>query len=86
MFRRPSGTFLFKLPWRTRLFGAIHTFFVSFPLQVVWLDKEMTVTDTVTARPWGIHWPKHSAAYIMETPADQPLPVMVGDRLRLEPC
>ena len=32
--------------------GSIHTCFMRFPIDVIYLSKEMTVLDTETVRPW----------------------------------
>jgi len=83
MFRRPSGSFLFTLPWESRLFAAIHMFFVFFRLQAVWLDEEMRVVDVKTAKPWRLYWPRKAARYLIETPSAGELPVTVGERLEV---
>lgn len=83
MFRRPSGSFLFELPWESRILAGIHLFFVFFPLQAIWLNDQLIVVDVKAANPWTLSWPKSGAKYLIETPAQNPLPVETGQKLEL---
>jgi uncharacterized membrane protein (UPF0127 family) len=50
--------------------NAIHTAFVRFPLDVVFLDKQGTVVRLLSALPpWRIVWPVRGAASVVELPA-----------------
>lgn len=41
--------------------------FVSFPIDIVFLDKKMRIVEFVTTlRPWGFYNPKHKSQYVIE--------------------
>ena len=46
---------------------SIHTFFMFFPIDVVFLDKNFVVCDFVTLKPWRFYSPKRSCKYIIES-------------------
>ncbi|MBN1178611.1 MAG: DUF192 domain-containing protein [Anaerolineae bacterium] len=69
-----------------RVDAAIHMFFVSFPIAVVWLDREGRVVDTCLARPWRpIYVPQGPAKDILEGPPGLLERVAVGDTLSFRP-
>ncbi|MEM3047200.1 MAG: DUF192 domain-containing protein [Candidatus Bathyarchaeia archaeon] len=83
MFRKPSGPLFFRLPYESRILAGIHTFFVLFPLQAIWLDGSLRVVDVKKAKPWGLYWPRRAARYLVETPSQDALPVEVDDTLEV---
>ena len=63
--------------------AAIHMLFVFFPIEAIWLDKEMRVVDKKVAKPFGLFYaPEKPASYLIE--AGLGSGVKVGDRLVLE--
>lgn len=51
---------------RSRRGSAIHMFFVRFPLDIIFADKDKEVVDTVTIDPWKTYTPKKPAMYVIE--------------------
>lgn len=51
---------------RSRRGSAIHMFFVRFPLDIIFADKDKKVVDTVTIDPWKTYTPKAPAMYVIE--------------------
>jgi uncharacterized membrane protein (UPF0127 family) len=63
--------------------GSIHTFFMRFPIDAVFLDREQTVVRVVTdIRPWRAAGQKGARA-VLELPAGEAerRGVQVGERL-----
>jgi uncharacterized protein len=63
--------------------ASIHMFFVSFPIDVIWLNSEKKVVDTSeNVKPNTIINPNKFAQYIIELPAGilKTKPVSIGDR------
>ena len=61
---------------------AIHTFFVFFPIAVVWLDAEKRVVDKALARPFRPYYaPKQAACYFIEGQPPLLARVSLGDQL-----
>jgi uncharacterized membrane protein (UPF0127 family) len=88
MFRRPLAedeVYLFVLGRESRLDAAIHMFFVSFPIAVVWLDASRWVVHTVLARPWWPYYaPPRPARYFLEGHPVLLDRVKVGDEIGLD--
>ncbi len=58
---------ILKLPdTRSRSGSAIHMFFVKFPLDIIFVDGDMKVVDTVSIDPWKTYTPKKPSRYIIE--------------------
>ena len=67
--------------------NAIHMFWVFFPIDLVWLDRELRVVKiTVAIRPWRIEFVR-GAASVMELPvgAIQRSATAAGDQIAVEP-
>jgi uncharacterized membrane protein (UPF0127 family) len=65
--------------------SSVHTFFMRFPIDVVFLDDELTVIGVSEAvRPWRAAW-RRGARAVLELPAGeaQRRGLRSGDRLRL---
>lgn len=61
---------------------AIHMFFVFFPIDVVWLDKNMSVVDVKKGRPFDfLLIPKKKAKYVLELNANSG--IKVNDKLKI---
>ncbi len=63
---------------------AIHTFFMRFAIDVVYLDAELKVLKIRRAmNPWRIDFPVARANAVLELPADASSGLSVGDLLCL---
>jgi len=51
---------------RSRRGSAIHMFFVRFPLDIIFADKDKNVVDIVSIDPWKTYTPKKPAMYVIE--------------------
>jgi len=85
MFRRPVGeeeAYLFVLDRPSVLDAAIHMFFVSFPIAVIWLDESRRVIHQVLARPWRPYYaPPKPARYFIEGHPTLLSKVELGDEI-----
>jgi len=58
---------IFNLNKESRINSIIHTFFVFFPIDVYWLDKNKNIVDfRLNVKPFTIKIPKKRAKYIIE--------------------
>ena len=66
--------------------ACIHTFFMRFPIDVFWLDKDFRVVDLErNVRPWRpLAGPRKRAAYILEVPSRYEYKINVGDKFRMK--
>lgn len=66
MFRSSSShqDMLFKFDKEQNI--GIHMFFVFYPIDVIWLDKNFKVVDAKTLRPFTFYNPKRKAKYVIE--------------------
>lgn len=72
MFRKKPSPLLISFDREGRVSSSIHMFFVGFPLDVVWMDKELRVVDLrEEIKPFGlkIYFPKKKANYVLELPS-----------------
>lgn len=61
----------------------VHTFFMAFPIDVVFCDARDRVLRVATMRPWRVsRWIRRSA-YVIELPAGRAAGVAVGDRIEI---
>ena len=68
MFSKPKNL-LFTLNNETRLGSIVHMFFVFYPIDVFWLDKNKKIIDKkLNLKPFQIAIPKYKAKYIVEIP------------------
>ena len=66
--------------------NAIHTFFMRFPIDVVYLDSSLVVVDVDRSLvPWRLGKPRWKAKHVLELPAGRAadLGIAVGDRLEV---
>lgn len=71
MFRRKfDKALLFTLKKKTRIGAAIHSLFVFFPFDVVWLDENKMIVDLKeSVKPFSLNiFPKKECNYILELP------------------
>ncbi|MBT3941057.1 hypothetical protein HOD83_01410 [Candidatus Woesearchaeota archaeon] len=63
--------------------AGIHMFFVNFPIDVIWLNSEKLVVESIEdVKPFTLKDPKKFARYILELPKGtlKQKPVSFGDR------
>lgn len=68
--------------------GSVHTFFMKFPIDLVFIDRELVVTKTVAkVGPGRFVWKGWSSASVIELQAGflERNPIRVGDRLHVDP-
>ena len=58
----------------------IHTMFMLFEIDVYFFDKNKTVFEKVSLKPWKFYKPKKQAEYILETKKGC-LKLKIGDKL-----
>jgi len=85
MGRQKPTAMLFRFKWSSRLGNSIHTFFMAFPIDAVWLDERMRAVDiTLNIRPWRLLVvPKAAARNLLELPAGGAAGLKVGDKLEV---
>ena len=60
--------------------SSIHTHFMRFEIDVYFLDKNKTIFEKTTLKPWKFYRPKKQAKYILETKKNK-LKLEIGDKL-----
>ena len=69
MFRKSlNHALVFPLGRETRSGAAIHSCFMRFTFDVVYLDKNKKVVDMATIKPWSFYTPKKPACCFIELP------------------
>lgn len=85
MFRPPPPEgegLLFVYGRESRTETSIHMLFVSFPIAVVWLDRDGRVVDKLLAKPWRPAYASRAPAqYFIEALPSLLDRVQTGDRL-----
>jgi len=68
MFKKKLDYVLVLKPSKSNLkfFSSIHTFFMRFTIDVVFLDQNKKVVEISQVSPWKFYIPKRSADYILE--------------------
>ncbi len=62
--------------------NSIHTFFMNFPIDVVYMDPKGRVLEVHSnLKPWKMHWPKWGATSVLELPAGKGVILQQGDEL-----
>ncbi len=67
--------------------NAIHCFFMHFPIDVVYVDRNNRVVDIDRrVQPWRVGRPRRNARYVIEMPAGKAAATATqpGDKLRWE--
>ncbi|MFH1306809.1 MAG: DUF192 domain-containing protein [Candidatus Micrarchaeota archaeon] len=85
MFRKSPASLLFEFDYPDR--HAIHSFFVSFPFDAIYLDENWQITDIFNSiSPFTSHIsPRANSKYLLELPIgySQKLNANIGDKLNL---
>ena len=85
--------YFFSMDWEGR--WGIHMFFVNFPIDVVWLDKDFRIADIAAGiQPssvfnpgtWKVHYPGKKAKYAVElrSGSAKKHKMRIGGKLSLE--
>lgn len=64
--------------------GAIHTFFMSFPISVFFLGEDFKVIEKTFLRPFRVYFPRIDYEYFVEIPGYKLHKIDVGDVFRLK--
>lgn len=89
IFERLIGLMFFKMPKEEGLLlepcNSIHTFFMRYPLDVVFISKKNEAIKIVrNLKPWRVTWIYFKASKTLELPAGKlPLTVKEGDVLEV---
>ena len=86
MFRKNlNHALVFPFNYETRLNAAIHSYFMRFTFDAVFLNKNKKVVDFATIRPWHFYIPKKPAKYIVELPEGtiKKMKIKIGKKLCL---
>jgi uncharacterized protein len=84
---------ILAVPGHNRLYPMIHMFGMRYPIDVVWVDREMKVVDVRRGivpsrlskpRTWT-HMPRAPAKYVVEIALGQVKDTEIGDRLAFRP-
>ena len=85
MFRRKHEKpllFVFSRPGTFR--NSIHSLFVFFPFDAVWLDEDYRIVQVDRVRPFSLNVrPRKPAKYLLEMPAGAASGARIGERVEL---
>ena len=45
---------------------SIHSFFMRFPIDLIFLDENFTVVELTTLKPWRFYTPKEKVKWVLE--------------------
>ena len=69
----------------SRIDSSIHMLFVSFDLNVVWINTDMIVVDKVIAKPWRpAYLSAKPARYVLEIHPNRWEDYQIGDRVEFQ--
>lgn len=63
--------------------SGIHTFFMRFPIEIIFVDSNMKVFEKTVLKPWKFYFPKKRAKYIIEIKSNQNLKLELDDTIEL---
>jgi len=81
MFRKSTGEYSGLL---LKNCGSIHCFFMRFPIDVIYLDKEYRVLFRETVFPWHIGRSVKGAAHVLELPQHSGDGIIAGMKCSLK--
>ncbi len=87
MFRKKhERPLLFVFDKKGKLRNSIHSFFVFFPFDAVWLDEEYRVIQVDRVKPFRpLVIPKKQAKFLVEMPVGKAEGLKPGEKIRLKP-
>jgi len=62
--------------------SSIHCFFMRFPIDAVYLDREFRVVGTETVAPWRVGHLFHGARHVLELSAGTAAELKTGESIR----
>ncbi len=83
MFSKPKVAVL-KASIESINLTTIHTVFMRFPIDVIWLDRGLKIVDIRrNVKPYRFPIaPRKKSMYVIELPAQKELAVNIGDKLK----
>ena len=67
MGKKEFSGLLFKQKYSNKFLSSIHTSFMRVPIDLIYIDKNMRISQTTTLNPWKIFIPKeNNTKYILE--------------------
>lgn len=85
MFKKKLDYILVLKPVKSnyRILSSIHTLFMKFTIDIVFLDKNKRIFEIAQISPWKFYTPKKSANYILEMKKGsiKKYQIAVGDKL-----
>lgn len=85
MFKKELGFeqgLLIKLSESFRILSSIHSFFMRFTIDLIFIDSERKVVDLKTLKPWRIYVPKKGAKYVLEVEKGAGSDIQIGDEIQ----
>jgi len=75
-----------KIPISDSKYNASVTMaFCFLPMDILFVDSEMTVVDKVCLKPWKMSYiPKKPARYVIESSKNKFSKIKIGDKIRIE--
>ncbi len=69
-----------------RISKTVHGFFMRFPIDLVFIDKDQKVVDITTLNPWRLYIPKTNCKWVLEVNEGIALDkdVKIGDKLEFK--
>lgn len=75
---------IFKQKHPDKINGSIHTSFMKTPIDILYINKEKKIQETITLTPWKLYIPKKgNIKYIIELPEKSILKyeLQIGDKV-----
>lgn len=71
--------------WKKEKLQPIHMFFVFFPIDLIYLNKNKQIIEIKKSLPpFSIYYPKHPAKYLIESPAKTKNKFKLGDKIKFK--
>ncbi|MCD6522785.1 MAG: DUF192 domain-containing protein [Candidatus Diapherotrites archaeon] len=79
-----DGALIFVLNRKTRIGASIHTMFMRFPIDILFLDEKHRVVDIArNVKPWTLNiTPKKPCRFVIEMKAGKARGIKIGDSIR----
>ncbi len=58
---------------------SLHSFFMFFPIDVIFINKNLKVVEKGLLKPWKLYTPAHESNYVLELHEGKAIKVEVGD-------
>ena len=69
MFKEEFNGLIFKQKEGPKIISSIHTSFMKVPIDILYIDKNLSIKEMKTLKPWKIHIPQtDNIKYIIELP------------------